>query len=385
MSQAVRSLEGTIAVDEATLAAVARQVRVATALRLARYTLIRVVSLFFIVVIGVYLTILIANMGGYVDLIRMAQIRETVDLAAAQDQSLRLLPVEERRKILDERVAIMARAQDLDKPFMVRSFLYLRNALTLNLGFTEKLTSDSGSKQVRRVITERLPATLVLFGTTDLLLFFVAIFAALSLSRRYGTVWDKIVMALAPSSAAPGWFYGLFLILVFAAALRLLPFGGIVDAPVPTNPAAFATSLIRHMILPVAATLCSSIFLSTYNWRTFFLIFSSEDYVDMAKAKGLSDQQIERRYVLRPTLPNIITSFALTLISLWMGAIILETVFNWPGLGRLYYKAIGLYETPVIVAISVVYAYLLGITVFLLDILYALVDPRVRVGQGGAQ
>jgi peptide/nickel transport system permease protein len=104
----------------------------------------------------------------------------------------------------------------------------------------------------------------------------------------------------------------------------------------------------------------------------------------MAKAKGLTNKMIERRYVLRPTLPNIITSFALTLISLWLGAIILETVFNWPGLGRLYYRAIGLYDTPVIVAVTVVYAYLLGFTVFLLDFVYAIVDPRVRVGQGGA-
>jgi peptide/nickel transport system permease protein len=123
--------------------------------------------------------------------------------------------------------------------------------------------------------------------------------------------------------------------------------------------------------------------LTTYKWRTFFLIYSSEDYVQMAKAKGLTDGMIERRYVLRPTLPNIITSFALLLITLWGGAIILETVFNWPGIGQLYFRAIGVYDTPVILANVVVYAYLLAITVFLLDFIYALVDPRVRVADGG--
>jgi peptide/nickel transport system permease protein len=157
-----------------------------------------------------------------------------------------------------------------------------------------------------------------------------------------------------------------------------------VSAPPPPTKLGYAASLGKHMILPVLSMLISSFFVSTYNWRTFFLIFASEDYVDMAKAKGLPDNMIERRYVLRPTLPNIITSFALMLISLWMGAIILETVFNWPGLGRLNYQAIGSYDTPVIVAITVVYAYLLGFTVFVLDILYAVVDPRVRVGKGGA-
>jgi peptide/nickel transport system permease protein len=123
-----------------------------------------------------------------------------------------------------------------------------------------------------------------------------------------------------------------------------------------------------------------------YSNRTFFLIYSSEDYVDMAKAKGLQDREIERRYILRPTLPTIITSFALLLISLWTGAPIFETVFNWPGLGRTIYQAVGLFDTPVIVASTVLFAYLLAITVFLLDFIYALVDPRVKIGgQEGGQ
>jgi len=377
-----RSLEGTIAVDAEAVSSASRRARLATFTRMIRYTVIRLVALFFTVVAGVYLTILIANMGGYVDQIRRAQIRETIDLAASEDPALRLMPEEERTRIIEERVRLAEARLRLDQPFFVRSFYYLRDALTLNLGFAERLVSDSGSKQVRLVITERLPPTLVLFGTSNLLLFFTAIIAALNLSRRYGSRWDKLVMAMAPTSAAPGWFYGLFLILIFAAALRLLPFGGMVEAPPPDNPVLYARSLLKHMVLPVSATLMSALFFSTYSWRTFFLIFSSEDYVEMAKAKGLPNRMIERRYVLRPTLPNIITSFALMLISLWTGAIILETVFNWPGLGRLYFRAIGLYDTPVIVAIAVVYAYLLGLTLFLLDFLYALVDPRVRVGEG---
>jgi peptide/nickel transport system permease protein len=127
------------------------------------------------------------------------------------------------------------------------------------------------------------------------------------------------------------------------------------------------------------------LFLTIYNWRTFFLIYSSEDYVEMAKAKGLSSREIERRYILRPTLPTIITSFALTLIGLWTGAIILETVFNWPGLGRALFQAIGLFDTPVIVGSTVIYAYLLAITVFVLDLFYAIVDPRVKVGGDGSR
>ncbi|MBI4181244.1 MAG: ABC transporter permease, partial [Chloroflexi bacterium] len=138
----------------------------------------------------------------------------------------------------------------------------------------------------------------------------------------------------------------------------------------------------QHLILPVASMLIGSIFITISSWRTLFLIYSSEDYVEIAKAKGLPSGTIERRYILRPTLPTIITTFSFGIISIWMGSIILEVVFNWPGIGRLLYQAISAFDTPVIVGSVVIYAYLLTLTVFLLDIVYALVDPRVKVGGG---
>lgn len=211
----------------------------------------------------------------------------------------------------------------------------------------------------------------------------MSLLIALFLSRRYGSFLDKLIIALSPSSSAPGWFYGIFLIVIFSAILKILPFGGMVAAPPPDNKVEYALSLLKHMILPVTAITLSVIFQSTYAWRTFFLIYSSEDYVEMAKAKGLTSREIERRYVLRPTLPTVITSFALTLIGLWLGAPIFETIFNWPGLGRTLFQAVGLFDTPVIVGSTVLFAYLLAITVFLLDFLYALVDPRVKLGGGG--
>jgi peptide/nickel transport system permease protein len=354
--------------------------------RVVRYVSIRLVTLFITVVIGVYLTILIANMGGYVDQIKKGEIREAVQMRVLTDQALRNLPADARAKRIEDLVRLEEKRLGLDQPFLVRSFRFLRSALTLSLGRSLQMSSDSGSRQVRLIILERLPATLLLFGTADLTLFFVSLFLGLSLSRRYGSLLDKLSVALSPLSSAPGWFYGIFLIVLFAGVLKVLPFGGMVDIPPPSNPVDYALSVLRHLILPVTAITLSSIFLSVYSNRTFFLIYSSEDYVDMAKAKGVQDREIERRYILRPTLPTIITSFALLLISLWTGAPIFETVFNWPGLGRTIYQAVGLFDTPVIVASTVLFAYLLAITVFLLDFIYALVDPRVKIGgQEGGQ
>lgn len=350
--------------------------------RIGRYTVVRLVTLLITVTVGVYLTILIANMGGYVDEIRRGEIREAVSLRIMNDPVLKNLPADARAKQMEGLIALEEKKAGLNQPFMVRSISFLKGAMTLNLGRAKSMSSDSGSRQVNLIILERLPSTLVLFGSTGLILFFAELFLALFLSRRYGSFLDKLVVALAPTSAAPGWFYGIFLILIFSALLKWLPFGGMVDAPPPDDRLQYFLSVLKHMILPAMAITVSQVFLSVFSRRTFFLIYSSEDYVEMAKAKGLTSRDIERRYVLRPTLPTIITSFALTLIGLWSGAPIFETVFNWPGLGRVLFQAVGLYDTAVIVASTVIFAYLLAITVFLLDFIYAMVDPRVKIGEG---
>jgi peptide/nickel transport system permease protein len=374
--------EATVPIDAKLTEPIKKKATISTASRVLRYTVVRLFVLFLTVVIAVYLTILIANMGGYVDRIQRGQIQEAVSMQLALNPAFKGLSAEERQYQMDTMIANQEKRLGLDKPFLVRSFLYLRNALTLNLGRALQMASDSGSKMVKNVILERLPPTLLLFGTADVILFVFAVLIALSLSRKYGSFFDKVFIALTPTSSAPGWFYGIFLILIFAALLHWLPFGGMVDAPPPSSKFLYALSLLKHMILPVLAITLSTIFLSAYTWRTFFLIYSSEDYVDMAKAKGLTSRNIERSYILRPTLPTIITSFALIVIYMWTGATIFETVFQWPGLGRALFMAIGLYDTPVIVGSTVIFAYLLVITVFLLDIVYALVDPRVKIGGG---
>lgn len=359
---------------------VIKQSSKSTVLRVTQYTLLRLVTLFVTIVIGIYLTIMIANMGGYVDEIMRAEMRERITVQVAMNPANKNLSQEARNKLVLDEIAQEEKRLGLDQPVAVRSLRYLVNGLTLNLGRAVNMTSDSGSRTVRLIILERLPPTLLLMGTSNLFLFFFGVYFALSLSRHYGSIWDRIVVALSPTSAAPPWFYGIFLILIFAAVFKILPFGGMVDAPPPDNTFEYALSVLKHLILPGSALVISAVFLNIYTWRTFFLIYSSEDYVDMAKAKGLAARDIERSYILRPTLPNIITNFALLLIGLWTGAIITETVFLWPGLGRTLFRAIGLYDTPVIVGSTIIYAYLLAITVFLLDFVYALVDPRVKIG-----
>jgi len=290
-------------------AVVKKSGRESTFIRVTRYVAVRLLTLFVTVVIGIYLTVMIANMGGYVDQIMKGEIRDRVTQAIIASTRNQQMDTAVRQKLIQDKIASEEARVGLNVPVAIRNFRFLSNALTLQLGRAFNMTSDSGSKQVRLIILERLPATLLLMGISQLFLFFSSIFLALNLSRRYGSIWDRVVVALSPTSAVPGWFYGIFMILIFAAIFKILPFGGMVDSPPPANPFDYSLSLAKHLILPITSLVLSSFFLSIYNYRTFFLIYSSEDYVEMAKAKGLPTRDVEQRYILRPTLPNIITNF----------------------------------------------------------------------------
>lgn len=349
-------------------------------LKLGKYIVKRGIILIATVVVATYMTIIVANMGGYVDEIVKSDLYFSISQNVRQNPAYRALNETQIKELINAIYNNELKKIGFDKPFIYRSFLYLRDALSLNLGRALFISSDSGSKSVRIIILERLPNTVLLFTTTQLILFFIGLFIGLFLSRVYGSLPDKLSVLLAPLSSMPGWFYGIFLILVFASFLRLLPYGGMVDIPPPTDKFEYALSVLRHMILPVMSWLVAYTPINVYVRRTFFLMFSSEDYVELAKAKGLPESLIQRRYILRPTLPPIITDFSLTLIGSWMGAIITETIFNWPGIGSLFYQASVMFDTPVLVGLVVIYAYLLALTVFILEFVYAILDPRIRAG-----
>lgn len=349
-------------------------------MRIARFIGIRALTVALSLMIAVYLTIIVANMGGHIDKIIESEVKLSVYSKLRNDPSWRALPADERERVAQSQIQLELKRLGLTQPFIVRSFKYLHDALTLNLGRAMYLTSGGGSKKIWNIVLERLPPTVLLFTTATITIFFAEILIGLAASRKYGSKLDKSIVGFAWLSSMPGWFYGIFLILIFASWLRVLPYGGMVDAPPPEDPLLYALSVFKHMALPLASWLIAYIPIGAYSRRTFFLLFSMEDYVDYARARGVPPRIIERRYILRPTLPPIITSFVLTLIVSWMGAMVTERIFSWPGLGTLMREAIGINDAPVIIGVITIYAYLLAISVVALDIVYAIIDPRIRVG-----
>ncbi|MGC8831114.1 MAG: ABC transporter permease [Thermoproteota archaeon] len=345
---------------------------------MAKRTVLLLISL----VAAIYISILLANLGGIIDEMVKADLIMSITMNVKNNPAYQGLTASERQKIIDSLYQSALEAKGLNTPFLVRSLYYLKDALTLDLGTALYLTSDSGSKQVRLIILERLPQTVMLFTTVTIINFFTNLLGGLIIARKYGSKIDKAIAALAPTSTIPGWVYGIFLLLVFYTWLHVLPAGGLVDYPPPKDPILYSLSVLRHMILPMLSWTLAGLFLGIYSNRTFFLIFSTEDYVEVAKAKGLPPRRVDMGYVMRPTLPSIVTGLSFAIIGSWSGAIITETVFDWPGLGRLLSMALSYPDPPVIVGEVAIYAWLLTLTVLTLDIVYAFLDPRVKVWGG---
>lgn len=362
--------------------------------KFARYLTIRAAIVSVSLIIAILLVIVVANLGGKIDEIVEYEARFAINqlfLSESVRRSVENMCIQRcsyenstciqlcKQEWVEEQVRIEMMKKGLDKPFVLRVFYYLRDALTLSLGRAMVLSSDRGSQRVWDIITERLPPTVLLFTTANMLIFFIELTGGLMLSRRYGSTLDKVLIALAPLSSMPGWFYGLFLIMIFSFGLRIFPSRGMVSPVPPEDPFLYAIDVLWHMVLPLLSWIIAYVPIGVYYYRTFFLMFSTEEYVEYAKARGIPSRIIERRYILRPTLPPIITTLVLTIIGSWMGAIITESVFQWPGLGSVLAKAIQAPDPPVIVGIVTIYAYLLAISVIALDLVYGIVDPRVRI------
>jgi peptide/nickel transport system permease protein len=350
-----------------------------TLARCLRYLGMRSIVVFVTVLAGVYAAIWVTNLGGFADEMRRDDIEHRVMIGLI---GIGTLPPGERDAIVQQALEAAYAAADLDRPFFLRSFGYFRDAFTLSLGEARRMRSTRGSDDVLDILSERLPLTVVLFGVANILTFFGGLFIALSLSRRYGSFLDRAATLLVPAFAAPSWFHGLFLIVIFALLAKVLPFGGIVGVPLPETTLGYVLSFLKHMILPVSALVLGTMPHAVYANRALFLIHSSEDYVDLAEAKGLRSGRLRTRYILRPVLPAIITNFALVSIVSWQAVILTEIVFRWPGLGELLIHAIYTHEVSVVIGAVTIFAYLLGLTVLLLDFLYVLVDPRVTLGGG---
>lgn len=343
-----------------------------------KYIIKRVIVLFLVLVAVMLSIILIAGGFGVLDRIQKLQInRDILDLIRGIPNSGSWTP-EERQAFIANQTALLEKARGLDKPFYTRTLTYLYQALTFNFGRAQVLTSSSGSNLVSVMIMERLPRTILLFTTATLISAFIGIIVALIVARKPLSPLDRATSAFAVvTNSIPWWWFGMLMIILFAFYLRIFPSGGFVSVPAPTG-LAFYVDVLYHMALPVISIVLVSFGGWAYVVRSILLDVYQQDFVLFARAKGLQERVVMFRHALRAAMPPVITMLLFSIVGSFGGAIITEAIFDWEGMGRLFYEAISLQDLPVIMGLTFVSAFLTIIVILLLDIIYAFLDPRVR-------
>ena len=267
----------------------------------------------------------------------------------------------------------------LDRPWHQRLPDMVRRLILLDLGEARTLRSFQGSPKVLTMVLERLPYTMLLITTASVITAVVGLAVGVKLATRIGSKLDRSVSyASAISYALPAWWTGILLILLLAFQLRILPSGGLHSTPPPEGGIARFLDLLYHAILPVITLVLVSLGAWAYTVRTMVLNTAQEFFVTVARAKGLPESRVMRRYILRVAAPPIVTNLVLGLAASLGGAILTETVFNWPGMGRLYYDAILAADEAVIVALTFMFTLLYVLARFILEVLYLVLDPRIR-------
>jgi peptide/nickel transport system permease protein len=332
-------------------------------------------------VLLVVLVLLVVTLGatGYSDRILAAVVNEEMrGLRTTMAQTIRD-PAQLEEALAVRRVEL-EQSYGLDEPWVQRLPAMVARVLTFDLGEARTVRTYDGSNRIVDIILERLPSTLMLLTTALLITAAIGVSLGVFLSTRVGSRLDRIVSyAAAVSYALPGWWMGILLILVFGFLLRVLPTGGMYSTPPPTGELARLLDLGWHALLPILTLVLVSVGPSIYVVRTLTLNVAQEDHVTVARAKGMSERAVRNRHILRVSAPPIVTGLILGLAGTIGGAILVETVFGWQGMGRLYFEAIaGTPDDALIVALTFMFTLVYVIARMVLEVLYVFLDPRVR-------
>jgi ABC-type dipeptide/oligopeptide/nickel transport system permease component len=264
-------------------------------------------------------------------------------------------------------LAALRREYLLDQPLPVQYVVWVEHAIQGDLG-----RSLRTRQPVLQAIAERLPKTLELGGAALFLSISVALVVGSLAALRRNSPIDLIATGFTIAGVSlPNFYLGLILILLFALAFRVFPPGGYAD---------FATDPLenlRRLVLPAITLASASLAVNLRQMRSSLLDVLGQEYLRTARAKGLSERAVVLRHALKNSLIPVVTIFGLQVGALLDGAIITETIFAWPGVGRLAVDSIGGRDYPVVQAIVLMSALAFMLSTLAVDILYAWLDPRI--------
>jgi peptide/nickel transport system permease protein len=279
--------------------------------------------------------------------------------------------------ITQQQIEALEEKLGLNDPLPVQYFRWVRDMLTGNMGQSIKF-----HRPVSEMIGERIPATLLLVGAAFLLTILLAIPIGIWSARHPYSLFDYVMTSVTfIGQSIPVYWLGLGMIVIFYVLLKnpftgeaLFPGGGMNTHGKDGD----VLDTLWHMILPVAALSLGWIAWYSRFLRSSMLDVMHEDYVRTARAKGAGDRAVFYRHALRNAILPLITLIALDLPSLFAGALFVETIFSWPGMGRLFWDAAKGRDYPVLLAVVMITAVLIIFCNILADLAYGWLNPQVK-------
>ena len=263
----------------------------------------------------------------------------------------------------------------LDKPLSVQLAVYLKQVLTFDLGY-----SFRHGMSVSELIATRLGPTLLLMLTVLVLSVGFGVLLGAVAARNLNRWRDNVISILAVLAyATPVFWAGLMLIVVFSVKLGWFPVSGMEEVAAFKEGWARVADIARHLVLPAITLTLFYLALYTRLMRASVLDQYAMDYVVTARAKGLTERQVARRHVLRNALLPVLTMAGVQVGALLGGAVVVETVFAWPGLGFLAYESLFARDINLLLGIFFISGCLVVLVNLAVDLLYSLLDPRIEL------
>lgn len=263
----------------------------------------------------------------------------------------------------------------LDKPLVVQLGIYLGKIATGDFGY-----SYFFNLPVAALIVERIPATLLLVISAVISAFFIGTaLGVLSARRPNGPLSQLINVLSLVGFAAPVFWTGIMLVILFASVLPVLPVSGMRSAAGSGTGWSDVIDVLWHLILPTLTL--ALVYLAQYSRlaRSSMLDVLGSDFIRTARAKGLAERVVLYKHALRNAVLPVVTVLGLQFGNVLAGAILVETVFNWPGLGRLAFESVLRRDYPTILGVLVFSSMVVIVMNLLTDLAYRLIDPRIKV------
>lgn len=263
----------------------------------------------------------------------------------------------------------------LDQPLYVQYYLYLVNLLHGDLGL-----SFEYRQPVLGIVAERLGNTVLLVGVAEILAILIGVSLGIIAGWKHGSRLDTACISFSLTTySVPTFWLSMILILIFSVTLRLFPTSGMITLGGGIQDfGGYVWDLMRHLTLPVISLTLYELGIYALIMRSSLLDAFTDDYILTARAKGLSNWGIIRKHALRNAMLPTLTVAAMNMGAVVGGALQTETVFAWPGVGRLIYEALMLRDYPLLQGAFLVTAVAVLTANFVVDILYTWLDPRVR-------